>query len=287
MFFQPNMSMGGGMPVGATPSRPQGPPGLQVVIMAAGRGTRLPGIIPKVLQKVRGKEMLVHILECVCRLRAENIFVVVNEESYPLIQRVVGQRPHLQYVLQRETNGTGGALQCVFPHLQREMFTLVLNGDMPNVRVEMLGEFIQRAFEEQVETAMVTAHLEDALGDQSARSARTDPASYGRILRKTGERTNSPSFQKIVEAKDATPEELALREVNAGIYFFSNMVLHTYLSKLTRNNLANEYYLTEIFQIIRQHEDNEIYLHLLHPTLNPQILGVNTTEELEYASRTF
>lgn len=275
MFFQPNMSMGGGMPPGMAPgAKPQGPPGLQVVVMAAGRGTRLPGIIPKVLQKVRGKEMLVHIMECVCRLRAENIYVVVNEESYPLIQRVVGPRPHLEYVLQRETNGTGGALQCVLPHLRREMFTLVLNGDMPNVQIEMLGEFIQRSFEEQVEAAMVTAHLEN-------------PASYGRILRNPHERTKSPSFQKIVEAKDGTPEELAIREINAGIYFFGNMVLHTYLPKLTRNNQANEYYLTEIFQIIRRHEDNEIYLHLLHPTLNPQILGVNTPEELEYASRTF
>lgn len=254
--------------------------GLQIVILAAGKGKRMnSGVIPKVLCKVRGKEMLLHILEEVSRIQCDEIFIVVNPQSAPLIEAVLNKSrlivlSKVRLVLQRESNGTGGALQCVLPNLGKEKNTLVLNGDMPNIKAEMIGQFIQKNIEEKSEMGMITALLKD-------------PMDYGRIIRKN-ERSKERSFLKIVEKKDCiTAEELQTKEINAGIYYFSNIILHIYLGKLNNNNKAGEYYLTSIFDEIRKKEDNEILLYTILKEQNNQILGINTQEELIYVEKNY
>ncbi len=252
--------------------------GLQIVILAGGNGSRMnSGVVPKVLCKVRGKEMLLHILEEVSRIQCDEIFIIVNPQSAPLIEAVLGKSrliilSKVRLVLQRVVNGTGGALQCVLPNLDKSKHTLVLNGDMPNVKAEMIGAFIQKNMEEKSEMGLVSAILDD-------------PANYGRIIRKK-ERSKDRAFLKIVEKKDCiNAEELETKEINAGIYYFSNVVLHLYLGKLNNDNKAGEYYLTSIFDEIRKKEDTEVLLYVIPKEQNNQILGINTAEELEYAEK--
>lgn len=254
--------------------------GLQIVILAGGKGKRMnSGVIPKVLCKVRGKEMLLHILEEVSRIQCDEIFIIVNPQSGALIEAILNKSrlivlSKVRLVLQRESNGTGGALQSVLPNLGKEKATLVLNGDMPNIKAEMLGEFIKKNIEEHTEMGIVTALLDN-------------PADYGRIIRKN-EQSKDQVFLKIVEKKDCeNAEELETKEVNAGIYYFNNILLYTYLGKLNNNNKAEEYYLTSIFDEIRKKEDNEILLYRIPKEQNNQILGINTPEELSYVERNY
>ena len=296
MFMNFSVPPGMGFPPGAVPMghpgavpggaaakvAPGQPPKLQIVILAGGKGKRMnSGVIPKVLCKFRGKEMLIHILEKLDKIICDDIFVVVNNDSAMLIQHVVNKylqtgmnnvRQRIKYVLQLDVNGTGGALQCVLPNLDKEKYTLVLNGDMPNITVPLIGEFVKKVVEEQAETGLISAILDD-------------PSDYGRIMR--GSKGSSKGlFTGIVERKDCrTDEERSNPEINAGIYLFSNMVLHTYLPKLDRNNQAGEYYLTQIFAIIRQYEDNEIIVYQIPREMNPQIAGINTQLELESLER--
>lgn len=252
--------------------------GLQIVILAAGNGTRMnSGVIPKVLCKVRGKEMLLHILEEVSRVQCDEIFIIVNPQSASLIEVILNKSrlivlSKVRLVLQKVVNGTGGALQCVLPNLDKNKNSLVLNGDMPNIKAEMIGEFIKKNMEEKSEMGLVTAILDD-------------PANYGRIIRKN-DRSKERAFLKIVEKKDCeNAEELETKEVNAGIYYFSNVILHTYLGKLNNQNKANEYYLTSIFDEIKKKEDTELLLYVIPKEQNNQILGINTAEELVYAEK--
>ncbi len=254
--------------------------GLQIVILAGGKGKRMnSGVIPKVLCKVRGKEMLLHILEEVSRIQCDEIFIVVNPQSGPLIEAILNKSrlivlSKVRLILQRESNGTGGALQSVLPNLAKDKSTLVLNGDMPNIKAEMLGEFIKKNMEEHTEMGIVTALLDN-------------PSDYGRIIRKN-ERSKDRAFLKIVEKKDCVnAEELETKEVNAGIYYFNNIILYTYLGKLNNHNKAGEYYLTSIFDEIRKKEDNEILLYTIPKEQNNQILGINTPEELSYVEKNY
>ena len=252
--------------------------GIQVVILAGGKGKRMnSGPIPKVLCKVRGKEMLCHIVEQVSRIQCSDIFIVVNQESAGFIQHIMEKNKYIflnkiKYILQRDVNGTGGALQCVLPHLDKNQSTLILNGDMPNVKAELLNEFLRKNIEEKSEMGIVTSIMEDA-------------ENYGRIIREN-ERSKEKAFKKIVEKKDCkNEEELNVKEINAGIYYFSNIVLHTYLPQLNNENVSGEYYLTSIFDEIRKKEDNEVLLYVIPENMKYQILGVNTQEELLIAEK--
>ncbi len=254
--------------------------GLQIVILAGGKGERMnSGVIPKVLCKVRGKEMLLHILEEVSRIQCDEIFIVVNPQNAALIEAILNKSRLIvlsktRLVLQRESNGTGGALQCVLPNLDKNKSTLILNGDMPNIKAEMIGNFVQKNIEEKSEMGIVTALLDE-------------PANYGRIIRKN-ERSKERAFLRIVEKKDCiNAEELETKEINAGIYYFSNVILHIYLGKLNNNNKAGEYYLTSIFDEIRKKEDTEVLLYVIPKNQNNLILGINTPEELSYAEKNY
>ncbi len=273
-----------GMPIHMNQGQPQNvqekKDGLQIVILAGGNGSRMnSGVVPKVLCKVRGKEMLLHILEEVSRIQCDEIFIIVNPQNAALIEAVLNKSRLIilsktRLVLQRESNGTGGALQCVLPNLDKNKHTLVLNGDMPNIKAEMIGSFVQKNMEEKSEMGIVTALLDD-------------PANYGRIIRKN-ERSKERPFLKIVEKKDCmNAEELETKEINAGIYYFSNVILHIYLGKLNNHNKAGEYYLTSIFDEIRKKEDTEVLLYQIPKTQNNLILGINTPEELVYAEKNY
>jgi bifunctional UDP-N-acetylglucosamine pyrophosphorylase/glucosamine-1-phosphate N-acetyltransferase len=273
-----------GMPININQGIPQHvqekKDGLQIVILAGGKGERMnSGVIPKVLCKVRGKEMLLHILEEISRIQCDEIFIVVNPQNASLIEAILNKSRLIvlsktRLVLQRESNGTGGALQCVLPNLDKNKSTLVLNGDMPNIKAEMITEFIKKNMEEKSEMGLVTALLDE-------------PLNYGRIIRKN-DRSKDRAFLKIIEKKDCiNAEELETKEINAGIYYFSNIILHIYLGKLNNNNKAGEYYLTSIFDEIRKKEDTEVLLYVIPKSQNNLILGINTPEELIYAEKNF
>ncbi|BEG57395.1 Bifunctional N-acetylglucosamine-1-phosphate uridyltransferase [Helicobacter sp. NHP21005] len=205
---------------------------VSVVILAAGKGTRMHSRLPKVLHKICGQEMLVHVLECALSV-SEDVHVILHHE-HALIAKVIGKhfnnKPtiHLQNATQYP--GTGGALMQgggggVAPTSIKTAHDrlLVLNADMPLVSKEALMPFV----ESQESNALGVFSLESKSG-------------YGRVCLQNNQ------VQAIIEEKDASAEILALNTLNAGVYLFSQECLQEFLPRLDQNNAQAEYYLTQL-----------------------------------------
>ena len=175
------------------------------------------------------------------------------------IEEYISDASLLCYVEQTTPMGTGHALMCCQDELQKtpNAKCLILSGDVPLIKTNMLEELVSNGHK----TTLVTTEMKNPFG-------------YGRIV------TNNGTFQKIVEEKDASLQEKRINMVNAGIYCIISSYLLSHLSKLSNNNANKEYYLTDIIEIIRVHENEQIYLHIIHPDEQFQIRGVNTQEQL-------
>ncbi|MEM6708527.1 MAG: bifunctional UDP-N-acetylglucosamine diphosphorylase/glucosamine-1-phosphate N-acetyltransferase GlmU [Pseudomonadota bacterium] len=202
------------------------PPPLEVVVLAAGKGTRMKSQRPKVLHELAGKAMLHHVLDKATALGAVNTHVVVGHQA----DTVREQTPHrANWVLQTEQLGTGHALQQVVPHLRDDSIVLTLYGDVPLVSEDTLSRCVAAAQSGRV--ALVTADF-------------ADPAALGRIIRnKDGQIT------AIVEYKDASKTQRAITEINSGILAVPGALLKTLLARLTNDNAQGEYYLTDVVEL--------------------------------------
>lgn len=199
---------------------------LAAVILAAGKGTRMKSDLPKVMHKVCGRPMIEYVLDAVRGAGAEEIVVVAGFGG-DLVARTVRDRAKVVY--QHQQLGTAHALLQAAPLLADFPGTiLVVCGDTPLVTAGTLARLVAAHAAAGARATVLTACLED-------------PTGYGRVIRDGGGRV-----QKIVEQRDATPGELAVREVNTGIYCFSAPGLFTALSALKRENAQGEYYLTDI-----------------------------------------
>jgi len=243
---------------------------LQIVILAGGKGKRMnSGEIPKVLCKYKGKEMLLHILDEINILSTimniNDVFIIVNPDNHDIIQKTVQNHylnisDRIKYVIQYEVNGTGGAIKYALPYLVHNSYSIILNGDMPNIKSELINHFFNDIRYGQNKMVGIISAIYN------------DPADYGRIIR------NNDIFLKIIEKKDCKNQiELDTKEINAGIYCFSNFILQKYLPLINNNNRANEYYLTSVFEII---PNNEIGIYQILPENRFQITGINTRQEL-------
>ncbi|CRF51291.1 bifunctional UDP-N-acetylglucosamine diphosphorylase/glucosamine-1-phosphate N-acetyltransferase GlmU [Helicobacter heilmannii] len=203
---------------------------VSVVILAAGKGTRMRSKLPKVLHKICGQEMLVHVLEVAFGL-SDDVHVILHHE-YELISQVIEKyfknRPtiHLQNATQYP--GTGGALmqEDKNPLKTAHNRLLVLNADMPLVSKEALLPFV----ESKESNALGVFSLESKSG-------------YGRVCLQNNQ------VQAIIEEKDASAEILALNTLNAGVYLFSQECLQEFLPRLDQNNAQAEYYLTQLVSL--------------------------------------
>jgi len=232
----------------AEPGNGQKP--LDVMILAAGLGTRMRSNRAKVLHRLDGRPLINHVCRTAASLAPQKVYVVVGHQGEDVRAAVLEElnEEHTEFVLQREQLGTGDAVNAARSFLQDQDSTLlILSGDVPMIRPETLAQLVQLHLGHRGKGAactILTVNLKD-------------PTGYGRIVRDEGGR-----FERIAEQKDANEDERAIMEINAGIYCFETMKLFDALSKVQNDNAQGEYYLTDVPALLRSAgEDVAIYKH--------------------------
>jgi len=196
---------------------------LDVIVLAAGQGKRMRSQLPKVLHPLAGRPLLAHVLDTARALAPRRTVVVHGHGAEQVRAGFAGQE--LDWVLQAEQLGTGHAVREALPRLGEDGEVLILYGDVPLVRPETLKRLAQAAREG---VAIMTADMDD-------------PSGYGRVLRNP-----AGGVERIVEEKDASASERAVREINAGFMALGARRLREWLAKLGNRNAQKEYYLTDI-----------------------------------------
>lgn len=197
---------------------------ISIVILAAGKGSRMKSDTPKVLHKICGKEMLYFSIKAACEI-SDDVIVVVAHQKERVVDAMSSYFSDITFITQDLENfpGTGGAMKNVSTKYSD---VLVLNGDMPLVTQDSIKQFL----DSKSDITMSVLELEN-------------PSGYGRVV------IENDRVIKIVEQKDASTNELAIKSVNAGVYAFKNSVLERYIPKLSNNNAQGEYYLTDIIEL--------------------------------------
>jgi bifunctional UDP-N-acetylglucosamine pyrophosphorylase / glucosamine-1-phosphate N-acetyltransferase len=233
---------------------------LNVVILAAGKGTRMKSDLPKVLHPLAGRPLLAHVLAAADSLGADRICVVYGHGGESLPQAV--GREDLVWVPQEPQLGTGHAVQQAMPRVDPEAICLILYGDVPLIRPGTLQEMVILAREGAV--ALLTVRL-------------ANPAGYGRIVRDA-----RGQVLRIVEQKDASAEELAIDEVSTGVLCLPAAKLAGWLARLTHDNAQGEYYLTDVIGMAAEAGERVIPCH---PAAEWEVLGVNSRAQLAELER--
>jgi bifunctional UDP-N-acetylglucosamine pyrophosphorylase/glucosamine-1-phosphate N-acetyltransferase len=232
-----------------------------VVILAAGKGTRMQSADPKVLHRAAGFSLIAHVLRAADALRPATTVVVVGHLA-DRVKDALGKRLGLRFALQEPQLGTGHALLQAEPHLAGRSGTVVLlSGDVPLLRPATLRALVEAHTAGGAAATVLTAHV-----------AR--PQGYGRILRDDAQ---GGRIAGIVEEKDATPAEREIDEVNSGIYAFALEPLFTALKSIGAANAQGEYYLPDLVRIYRARGLAVETVSLEDPR---EILGVNSRKEL-------
>jgi len=233
---------------------------LAIVIMAAGKGTRLKSQRPKVLHEIGGKPLLAHVIAAASRIVAPtDIFVVVGHEAEKVREAMA--LTGVRFVEQFEQHGTGHAIQCARRAIKDYDNILVLSGDVPLIRTETIQQVWQFHQAQQAAMTILTA-------------APEDPTGYGRILRRTPE---SPEVEAIVEQKDLAAGQQEIREINSGVYAFQTAPLLEQIGKLTADNAHQELYLTDVAGLLRAAGKRVVAIKADDAT---EVLGANTIAEL-------
>jgi len=232
---------------------------MNVVILAAGLGKRMHSDLPKVLHPLAGKPLLAHVVATARSLEPDLICIVYGHGG-ERVRAALGE-DDLIWAIQEPQLGTGHALLQALPHLNPKVSTLVLYGDVPLIRPETLRSLCQAAGKD---VALLTVELDD-------------PRGYGRIIRSCG------AIERIVEEKDATEAERALREINTGIMVLPTARLKTWLAGLQNKNAQKEYYLTDV---IAAAVADKVPVRSTQPGADWETLGVNSKVQLAQLERT-
>jgi bifunctional UDP-N-acetylglucosamine pyrophosphorylase / glucosamine-1-phosphate N-acetyltransferase len=229
---------------------------LSIIILAAGKGTRMNSSKPKVIHQLAGKAMLQHVVDTSLKLHPDQIIVVVGHESQQVVSTLQGQ--NIIWVEQTEQLGTGHAVMQCNDSLHDGNDILVLYGDVPLISVETLQTLISQSSEKQV------VSLLSFIAD--------DPTGYGRIVRDSG-----GSVVAIVEQKDASEDELKIQESNSGIVYIKGSEYRDLLAEIDNNNAQQEYYLTDVVKqaVARNHAVNAVICNN-----ESEVLGVNNQQQL-------
>ena len=196
---------------------------LEVIVLAAGRGTRMRSSLPKVLHPLAGKPLINHVLDTARRIAAQNIHVVVGHGAEIVCQEIAAS--DVTTYVQSEQLGTGHATLAAAPHCQPDSTVIVLFGDVPMLSEETLSRVIAAA---KSGPALLAASMKD-------------PNGYGRVIR-----DGAGAFVRVVEQKDAGPEALSVKEVNTGVLAANARALTNWLSRVTNDNAQGEYYLPDV-----------------------------------------
>lgn len=237
---------------------------LDVLILAAGLGTRMKSQVAKVLHKLDGRPLIGHVCRTAARLNPRRTYVVVGHQADQVKAAVIEQlgADQAAFVTQSEQRGTGDAVRAaraVLGEAEADSTLLVLSGDVPLVRPEALATLFERHCTENAACTILTVRLEN-------------PTGYGRVVR-----DEAGHFVKIVEQKDAADDERQIREINSGIYCFDRRKLFAALERVQPTNSQGEYYLTDVPAILLA--DGERVTIYQHQDAR-EVSGVNTRAEL-------
>lgn len=232
-----------------------------VIILAAGKGTRMRSSLPKVLQPLAGRSLLGHVIETAKKLNADNIITIYGHGG-DRVQTTFAQQ-EIKWVEQAEQLGTGHAVQMTLPVLPHDGVSLILSGDVPCINPVTLQKLLDATATTSI--GLVTLTLPDANG-------------YGRIVRENDQ------IQAIVEHKDASEEQRQIKEINTGIYAVSNAKLHEWLPNLSNDNAQGEYYLTDIVAMALA---DGMQVASVEPEQAFEVEGVNDRVQLAALERQF
>lgn len=234
---------------------------LSIVILAAGQGKRMHSQLPKVLHRVAGVALLERVVQTTAKIRNTEPPIIVYGHQGDLVRHTLANL-NATWVEQTKQLGTGHAAQQALSHIPADNRLLILYGDVPLISLKTLENLIKS-----------TPH--DALGMITA--TLPQPTGFGRILR-----DHNNQITRIVEEKDATPEQRAITEINTGIYLIPAKLLHNWLPHLDNNNAQKEYYLTDIIEMaVKEH----IAIHSTQPEHYEEILGINDRLQLAQLER--
>jgi bifunctional UDP-N-acetylglucosamine pyrophosphorylase/glucosamine-1-phosphate N-acetyltransferase len=235
---------------------------LSVIILAAGQGTRMRSALPKVLHRLGGKALLAHVVDTACRLRPDAIRVVYGHGGEQ-VREALADAP-VEWVEQAQQLGTGHAVDQVMPSVDDDSVVLVLYGDVPLITADTLKPMLGQAG--QGALCVLTAKLDDATG-------------YGRIVRGANGR-----LVDIVEQKDASSEQLRIREINSGFLAVPAALLRGWLQRLDNSNAQGEYYLTDI---VAMAVEDGVPVESATVADTDEILGVNDRSQLAHLERVY
>ena len=237
---------------------------IKSVILAAGKGTRMKSNTPKVLHKIMDKPLVGYVLDNVKGLANES-YVIVGHHAEEVSEYVMKNYTCAKTVLQTPQLGTGHAVSMVCPYLENfDGLVLILCGDTPLITETTLKKFVEYHISCGSDLTVMSAIFDD-------------PTNYGRIIRE-----DDNSLKCIVEEKDASPEQKAIKEINAGIYCLDWGKIKPAFSQLTSNNAQGEYYLTDIIFWGKQQKLN-VNAYILEN--NEEIYGINSRQNLAEAAK--
>lgn len=227
---------------------------LDILVLAAGKGTRMRSDLPKVLHPVAGKPLLGHVLDTARKIGGDHLTVVTGHGAERVQQQFSAD--DVTFVLQAEQLGTGHAVQQALPVLREDATVLILYGDVPLIQADTLTRLIAQVSDQQM--ALLTVTL-------------PDPSGYGRILR-----DGNGEVMAIVEHKDATETQRAVQEANTGIMAVKAAHLREWLPLLNNDNVQGEYYLTDLIALA---VSRGVTVHAEQPNAIEEVEGINNRQQ--------
>lgn len=237
---------------------------LQSVILAAGKGTRMKSDLPKVLHELAGHSLLDHVLTTARAAGFRRNIVVVGHEAE--LVRSSCAAADVRFTLQQPQLGTGHAVQMARPEMDPDGYTVILAGDVPLLRAETLTRLVERTVEARAAAAVLSCVVPDA-------------GAYGRIIKDSG-----GNLLGIVEARDATSQQLAIGEYNTGVFCFRTPDLLYALDLLTTDNEQGEYYLTDTIAHLVADGRQVLAVTMEDPD---EVVGINTVDQLKNAEKIY
>lgn len=241
---------------------------MNAIVLAAGKGSRMRSPLPKPLQPVNGRPMVSYVVDAIAGLGVDRMIVVVGHQGSLVrdtLRRVFSGDKSLEFVEQKTQNGTAEAVRIALSAFDRDELEagdgniMVLPADMPLLTTATLTHLREHHFNSGAAATLLTAQLTDASG-------------YGRIVRdQTGQ------VDRVVEHADASREELNISEINTSVYCFKSKMLLTALEQVHNKNSQNEYYLTDVVELLSSKGNKVRSVTVNHPD---EALGVNDSRQL-------
>jgi len=233
-----------------------------IIILAAGKGTRMNSSIPKVLHEINNKSLIMHVIDCAKKILPKKIITIVGYQKDLVVKNL--SKEQITFVEQKNQLGTGHAIKMCLPSLNKfDGNVLILSGDVPFIKVKTLRSFINMHNKKNCLASLITTDL-------------VNPTGYGRIVKRKS------IFERIIEQKDANEEQKKIREINSGIYIFDSKMLKEKIPFIKNDNAQKEFYLTDIFNFI---DKNRISTFKTQDEY--EISGINTIQQLKQLEKQY